>query len=196
MYALARRPAAGVRFVRLGRLGDIVSDLAAAIQRFEGWAPGSVSFRNNNPGNLRAGPGQVGTDSQGYAIFPDYATGWAALQNQVQTNISRGLTLNEFFAGVPGVYPGYAPATDRNNPAQYAATVAGWVGISPDVPLASYQAGAPASAPGPAGSGDLTMTPADIFGAPALSSDVAGLPGWAVAAGVILGGALLVMVLE
>src|SRR6516225_11045126 len=106
-------------------MADVVTSLAGAIQRFEGWSPGSVSYRNNNPGNLRSGPGMIGTDANGYAVFPDYQTGWNALLNQVQLNIDRGLTLNEFFAGKPGVYAGYAPAADANQPYGYAATVGG-----------------------------------------------------------------------
>jgi hypothetical protein len=115
-------------------MADLITSLAQSIQRFEGWAPGTVSYRNNNPGNLRSGPGQTGTDAQGYAIFPDYQTGWNALLNQVQVNVNRGLTLDEFFAGGQG-YPGYAPAADSNLPYQYAATVGGWLGVDPSVPL-------------------------------------------------------------
>ena len=126
---------------RLCGLGSLTSDLAAAIARFEGSCPSPESCRNFNPGNLRAGPGQVGTDSRGFAIFPDYATGEAALERQVDLNIGRGLSLQEFFAGKPGVYPGYAPAADSNNPAGYASTVAGWLGIDPTVPLASVPGG-------------------------------------------------------
>ncbi len=117
-------------------LSSLTTDLADAIQRFEGSCTGSTC-RNNNPGNLRAGPGATGVDSRGIAIFPDYATGEAALQHQVDLNISRGLTLDEFFGGKPGVYAGYAPAADSNNPNQYAATVAGWVGIDPNTPLSA-----------------------------------------------------------
>ena len=83
---------------------------------------------NNNPGNLRAGNGATGVDSRGIAIFPDLATGEAALERQVDLNIGRGLTLDEFFGGKSGVYAGYAPAGDSNNPSGYASTVAGWLG--------------------------------------------------------------------
>jgi hypothetical protein len=117
-------------------LASLTTDLAGAIQRFEGACTG-LSCRNNNPGNLRAGPGAIGTDSRGIAIFPDYATGEAALQHQIDLNISRGLTLDEFFAGKAGVYPGYAPAADSNDPNQYTGTVAGWLGIDPNTPLSS-----------------------------------------------------------
>jgi len=145
---------------KLGHLGqsDLVTLLAAAIKRMEGWVPGSVSYRNNNPGNLRplpgGWPGQVGVDSGGYAVFDSVASGEAALDRQIQLNINRGLTLEEFFAGKPGVYAGFAPAADRNQPNVYAANVASWPGIDPSVPLASlvgsgaadtYQAGGQAS---------------------------------------------------
>ena len=125
---------------RFRGLGDssFVDSLAQSIARFEGYGvAGSVAQRNNNPGNLRSGPGQIGTDANGYAIFPDAATGYAALDNQIDLNIGRGLTLQQFFAGEPGVYAGYAPSGDSNNPTQYANTVAGWMGIDPNVPLST-----------------------------------------------------------
>jgi hypothetical protein len=122
---------------RFRGLASFTDDLAAAIQRFEGTCPSPLACRNNNPGNLRAGPGAIGVDSRGIAIFPDYATGEAALTHQVDLNIGRGLSLDEFFAGKPGVYPGYAPSSDANNPQNYAQTVAGWLGIDPNVPLGS-----------------------------------------------------------
>lgn len=121
---------------RLRGMGSLTTDLASAIQRMEGACSGSTC-RNNNPGNLRAGNGATGVDSRGIAIFPDLATGEAALQRQVDLNIGRGLTLDEFFAGKPGVYAGYAPAGDSNNPSGYAATVAGWLGIPENAPLQS-----------------------------------------------------------
>lgn len=115
---------------------SLTQSLAQSIARMEGWlVSNSVAQRNHNPGNLRAGNGAIGTDAGGYAIFPDDATGWAALERQVDLNIGRGLTLREFFGGKPGVYPGYAPAADSNNPTGYAATVAAWLGISPDAVL-------------------------------------------------------------
>jgi hypothetical protein len=127
---------------RLRGLGSFTTDLAGAIQRFEGACSG-LTCRNNNPGNLRAGPGATGIDSRGIAIFPDYATGEAALQRQVDLNIGRGLTLDEFFAGKPGVYAGYAPAADSNNPSSYASAVAGWLGIDPNTPLQAISPGLP-----------------------------------------------------
>jgi hypothetical protein len=117
--------------------GSLTSDLAGAIQRMEGACSGPTSCVNNNPGNLRAyAPGQP-VDSRGFRIFPDYPSGEAALEGQIDTNIGRGLSLSEFFGGKPGVYSGYAPASDSNNPSGYAATVGGWLGIDPSLPLSA-----------------------------------------------------------
>ncbi len=116
---------------------SFIDDLADAIARFEGYyKPGSVALRNNNPGNLRSW-GSLPT-ANGYAVFPTPEAGWDALRRQVGMNINRGLTLDEFFAGKPGVYGGYAPSADANDPANYARTVATWLGIDESTPLAQY----------------------------------------------------------
>jgi hypothetical protein len=146
-------------------LGDLTSDIASAIAQMEGYnTPGTLAARNNNPGNLRSGPGQTGT-SGGFAVFPDPQTGWNALDNQVQLNIGRGLTLQQFFAGGNG-YPGYAPSADSNNPTQYAAFVGTRAGIPTDVPLTSLESGAstPASYStiDPTASGDASSSGFDL----------------------------------
>lgn len=63
----------------------IIAAMAAAIQSFEGWRPGSVSFRNNNPGNLKYAnqKGAVGCDAGGFAVFPTYEAGRQALCTQL-----------------------------------------------------------------------------------------------------------------
>ncbi len=134
----------------------LIDDLAGAIARYEGfYKAGSVAARNNNPGNLRSWGNYPVVN--GYAKFPDAETGWRALRRQVELNIGRGLTLEEFFAGRPGVYDGYAPSSDGNQPRTYAATVAGWLGISADRPLNASdprprrQATAPSCRPGSRG---------------------------------------------
>jgi hypothetical protein len=134
-------------------MNSLVTAMALAMATFEGFnTAGTLAQRNNNPGNLRAGPGAIGTDATGYAIFATVDAGWAALYNQIQLNINRGLNLLEFFAGKPGVYPGYAPAADQNQPERYAAFVASKVGIPSDVPLTDLQtstASPPAAVPRP-----------------------------------------------
>ena len=55
-----------------------IEKLAAAIKKFEGWYPGSRSFRNNNPGNLRSSKFQAG-QRDGFAFFKSCAIGQSAL---------------------------------------------------------------------------------------------------------------------
>jgi hypothetical protein len=134
------------RNIRRGLGALTIPDLASAITRNEGSCPSPSSCRNNNPGNLRAGPGATGVDSRGIAVFPDFSTGESALENQISLNVNRGLTLDQFFGGSPGVYAGY----DKTDP-NYASKVAGWLGIPQDVPLGSLLSGSgdtsPAAAP-------------------------------------------------
>src|SRR5271154_4464845 len=94
-------------------LGDLQS-VAATIQQIEGWAPGTRSYRNNNPGNLMyvGQAGAIGQDAQGFAIFPDYQTGLTALDNQITLDASRGQTISQF-TNI------YAPSSDGNNPTSY-----------------------------------------------------------------------------
>jgi hypothetical protein len=148
-------------FGHLGMGAVSVDSLASAIAQMEGYnTPGTLAQRNNNPGNLRSAPGQTGS-SGGFAVFDTPAAGWAALDSQINTNVGRGLTLNEFFAGKPGVYAGYAPSADSNNPAGYASFVASQTGADPNVPLSSLLAGdsgsgTPAAAVDPLASVDPT----------------------------------------
>ena len=113
---------------------SLTESIAQAIAAVEsGGNPNALNYRQNNPGNLRSwGSTPV---VNGYAEFPTMQDGWNALYQQITLNISRGLTLNEFFAGKPGVYAGYAPSSDSNRPLAYAARVASNVGIPVDVPL-------------------------------------------------------------
>ena len=113
---------------------SLIDGIAQAIATMEGFfKPGSLAARNNNPGNLRSwGSTPI---AAGYAAFQSADQGWAALRSQIQKNVNRGLTLREFFAGKPGVYAGYAPSADKNNPEAYAKFVAGRLGVDVDTPL-------------------------------------------------------------
>jgi hypothetical protein len=164
-------------------LGDLISDIAAGIERQEGFTSGACTkcVANNNPGALTAGPGQIGT-SGGLAVFPDLATGQAALEHQVSLNVSRGLTLDQFFGGgttSSGYYPGYATAAAGNDPATYAANVAAWAQIPSDVPLNALDTYA--SVP------DGTDSP-DWTGVDYQAPSASGVPAWAwmAAAGLFL----------
>lgn len=149
----------------------LVQSIACAIAQMEGSNP--LLDSTNNPGRLRAGPGQVGT-SYGFAVFPDLATGWDALYKRVQSGINAGQTLGTFFGGVPCSNPpgntcgGYAPAADSNQPNVYASFVGSQVGVSTGVPLAQVQAAYDGGAAVPPASGDQ----APAGGSTGLISDV------------------------
>jgi hypothetical protein len=96
--------------------------VADAIMKFEGWEPGSRSYENRNPGNLRL------AGSKGYTIFPDLPTGYAALLRELQSkfsgNNSHGIGPTSTLLQLFNVY---APQADSNNPSQYAIFVQQWV---------------------------------------------------------------------
>jgi hypothetical protein len=115
-------------------LGSLVDKIATVIAQVEsGGDPNAVSFRHNNPGNLRSW-GDLPVVG-GYVQFPTMEAGIAAEKHQIEKNIGRGLTLKEFFAGKKGIYGGWAPTNDKNDPGAYAATVGKRIGVAPDVPL-------------------------------------------------------------
>ena len=163
-------------FRGLGQSSSLVSAIAAAITQMEGFYPGSLAYRNNNPGNLSSGPGMTGT-SGGFAVFPDLATGQAALENQIQLNIDRGLSLDTFFAG-NGDYPGYAPKCSDpkcagNDPTAYANFVGSQVGIDTSTPLSQLES-------------DLSPAPSSDDSGVDLSGDSDGGGSGGISTGVIL----------
>ncbi len=109
-----------------------IFDMAMAIRSYEGWYPGSVSQKNNNPGNLRSWRTQIGTSYNGFAIFKSYTDGWNALV-ELLTRASKGLSssykpdfsLRQFFHV-------YAPVSDNNDSDAYAKFVARQLGITID----------------------------------------------------------------
>ena len=117
--------------------------MVQAIAEFEGWyilhnprtGRPSISRSNNNPGNLRP----IGA-STGFRTFPTEMEGWQALIRQVVININRGLTINEFFRGKQGVYPGYSPVADNDEEsiANYVSFVARRMNLDPNVVIARY----------------------------------------------------------
>jgi len=106
---------------------DFLTTLALAHQRHEGYYPGSLAFRNNNPGNLRL------TDYQrrvygavmgqgGFAHFPTYDTGLSALKDDLRAKLTGNSSHinyqnNPTFQDYVNVY---APEQDGNNPKSYA----------------------------------------------------------------------------
>ena len=105
--------------------------MADAIQKQEGWFPGSASYQNNNPGNLvYAGKaGATGKDNRNFAIFDSYASGRLALIRQLQLAFENrsqyyhsGMTLYQFFARWTHTVKDQKP---------YAENVAEALGVSP-----------------------------------------------------------------
>ena len=114
--------------------------MAAEIARQEGFGPPDARpTRNHNPGDLRNWPGYP-ADAEGFSIFPDAATGWAKLREDLTNHAARwpGQTLLAFIAGngvlapPSAVWPGYAPASDSNDPVSYAAGLASALGVTPE----------------------------------------------------------------
>ena len=102
----------------------------------EGWALGSVAYRNRNPGNLRSSPNAVGKDPNGYAVFASFVDGYDALLDDLrakftghtESGLGPGSSLLRFFRA-------YAPSSDHNYPDQYAAFVAHWLTVALRFPV-------------------------------------------------------------
>ena len=104
----------------------VLEAFADAIMQYEGWKPGSRSWRNRNPGNMRHATMQVGDDG-GYAVFATLGDGWESLLFDIRakcqgapmtkTGLGPESTFEEFFQV-------WAPSADNNHPAQYAKFVA------------------------------------------------------------------------
>ena len=91
----------GTMIEQIKKLTNSIDDqklitMALAMKEFEGWVEpgmkgrdgkiypdGSLSFRNNNPGNLKWSKFMNGTKN-GHAYFDDYETGWKALLFQIE----------------------------------------------------------------------------------------------------------------
>lgn len=95
---------------------------------------GTRSWRNRNPGNLKDGPfarrmGAIGRDGAGFAVFPDEATGRKAQAALLFDNERyKNLSIRQAIAR-------YAPGSDGNDPASYAAQMARAAGVSVDTKL-------------------------------------------------------------
>ena len=95
---------------------------------------GSLSWRDNNPGNIKGGSfasshGGIGNNGK-FAIFPSYPTGYKAL-------IALLYTPNYQSMNVSSVIRAYAPASDNNNPAAYADFITNTLGVSLDTQMST-----------------------------------------------------------
>lgn len=84
---------------------------------------GTRAWRNFNPGNIRPGEksGLAIGSAGGFAVFPDYAAGRAALKSLLK-RVYSDLTLDK-------VFKKYAPGSDNNDPDHYAAMVKKFAGL-------------------------------------------------------------------
>jgi hypothetical protein len=154
-----------------------VSAIAAAITRQEGNAPGSISNRNNNPGNLvyagqaGASPGGAG----GFAQFSTPAAGQAALEAQITLDATRGTDITgRPTTTIAELINSWAPSSDpRNNTPAYVASVGIQTGYDVDAPLSSL--GAPDSGGTVVAASDTSGDTTDTTGDD--GSDGGGLPG-------------------
>jgi len=103
--------------------------LAEAIATMEGFyaSKATRAARNHNPGNLEYGPfakkyGATGSDGR-FAIFPDDASGFRALNALLSSPAYSGLTVAEAIAK-------YAPATE-NDTKNYIRMICEWTGLQP-----------------------------------------------------------------
>ena len=116
-----------------GVFDPIIKKMASAIQTFEGYYPGSRSYRNNNPGNLKfAGQsGAIGQDETGHAVFAYYDEGWAALIHQLKLAFYGGSRVYGLQDTLYSFFGKYA----EGNTVEYAEFVAGRLGVDPGATL-------------------------------------------------------------
>ena len=118
-------------------MNDLITRIVNAVIRQEGEADTA-----HNPMNLRAAPwlppgqpiwldgGSKRRELLGAFWYPSSrAEGVAGGAHVVSLHIAQGNSLTDFIAGHPGVYAGFAPGADHNDPATYIANVQQWAGI-------------------------------------------------------------------
>jgi hypothetical protein len=98
--------------------------IADAIQTFEGWHPGSRSYRNRNPGNLEGGEK---VDAKNYDVFLTFVEGYQALLNELTAKFS-GNNKHEIgpdstMADLMNIY---APPSDNNPTTAYCLFICHW----------------------------------------------------------------------
>ncbi|MBI4799687.1 MAG: hypothetical protein HY794_13370 [Desulfarculus sp.] len=90
----------------------------------------SLSYRNNNPGNIRDGafarscPGYAGCGEKGFAKFTDWGFGVGALARLLRSSSYRDLSIHEIIAR-------YAPASE-NDTGAYVQRVCQRAGVRPE----------------------------------------------------------------
>lgn len=111
----------------------IYDNIAQAIMEFEGYFIGSISYKNNNPGNLKF-VGQLnatGQDQFGHAIFPTFQDGYNALINQIRRMLNGMSSLYPQSETLMQAMNTYAAANGN----QYALFIAQRIGVDPNITL-------------------------------------------------------------
>ncbi len=91
-----------------------------------------ISFKNNNPGNIRYNNkirGVIGRSVNGFAIFANRWSGLAAMRRLLNGYIGKG------FNTLTKIINRYAPAADSNKPDIYISFVSKKTGINPEQKL-------------------------------------------------------------
>lgn len=114
---------------------DLIQRLVNAVVRQEGKPADYL-----NPGDLRGAPWLAKPIiNLGFWCPSSRNEGMAGLAHLVALHLAQGNTLRDFVAGHPGIYAGFAPARDHNDPETYIANVMNWAAIpDSDVPLWNY----------------------------------------------------------
>ncbi len=107
--------------------------MAQAILEFEGYFEGSISFKNKNPGNVKAAgqAGIVSKDAFGHAIFATFEDGYKALYNQVWMMFSNTSHVYNSEMTLYDVFKHYA----EGNSKEYAEFVAKRLDVTPETKL-------------------------------------------------------------
>ena len=116
-------------------MNDLIQRIVNAMIRQEGMANDHA-----NPMNLRGAPWLSSPLIQnGFWKPVSRAVGIAGGAHLVALHISQGNSLSDFIAGHPGVYAGFAPVADHNDPVAYTAHIAEWAAIpSSTLPLWNF----------------------------------------------------------
>lgn len=118
-------------------LGLAYPSIDAAIQQFEGYAPGTPAYINNNPGNLQyasweAAYGCAPGGSGGFAVCQSYSAGQEIEDHLVSSYVDQGDSLSQLLASwSPPSAPGNSQAAYDN----YLASVASSTGLDASVPI-------------------------------------------------------------
>jgi hypothetical protein len=111
----------------------LLNAFAMAIQKHEGWYPGSRSYRNKNPGNLVfvGQPGARKENDGRFAVFSTYEEGYAALKRMILNGASGKSKVYFPSDNIFDFFNKYAPPSDNNDSIRYSQVVAKAMGVNP-----------------------------------------------------------------